>query len=298
MPYAIVDGEKIIADVIMDPSSVVSRLNIGRLYEHYFNAISRKTQREIRKMIGNKSVDKLDNNTLLQTYNFLLGLLEIIGTEQFDTYSKIKDIETIRMIVKECVEEEVYILYRVSSPKRPYQIALEIKGTPYEPTMGHVMVPMETDKGIEWKPTKNNALIAPIYTILLNKTADTFLSVAGAKLNHFGVPITVNNTNKYALPWRPNPVKILSETEVRLYTAYVSRRGIAELKDRANSISTHEHIYKKILDADKPTDIDVLVDREELPYGEDSSLLLVENLFNSAGLDIDYVKDNKVIKNL
>lgn len=296
MPYTIVDGEKIIADVVMDPSSVVSRLNIGRLYEHYFNAISRKTQREMRKIIGNEPIDKVSNNKIKQAYDFLLGLLEIIGTEQYTTYSNIKDINTIKSIVKECVEEEVYILYRVSSTKRPYQIVLEIRGTPYEPPINNVMVPIETNNTIDWKVTKNKALIAPIYTILLNKTADTFLSVAGAKLNHFGVPITVNNSNKYSLPWRPNPTKILSETEGRLYTAYVSRLGIAELKDRANSIPTHEHIYRTILDAPKPTDIDVLVDRTSIPYGHDSALELVNNIFNSAGIEIDYVKDTKVIK--
>ena len=52
MPYTYVNGEKVIADVVMDPSSVVSRMNPGRIYEQKFNAISRKTQYEIRKAMN------------------------------------------------------------------------------------------------------------------------------------------------------------------------------------------------------------------------------------------------------
>ena len=138
-------------------------------------------------------------------------------------------------------------------------------------------------------------MISPQYTILLNKTAETYLSVEGASVKRFGFPISVGNTSKYRLPHRPNPVKTLSETETRLYTSYVSQRGILELKDRANSIKTHEALYKNILDAPMPTNIDSVVDRSKVPYGEDSALQLVNNIFNAAGLEMDWVPDRTII---
>ena len=128
MPYTMVNGEKVIADVVMDPSSLVSRMNVGRIYEQYFNAMSRKTQYELKKIIG-KDINKCNNQQLDQAWNLLLGLYKLIGTEQFTYYNEVKDVNVKKELLKECIEEEVYILYRISSEKRPYQIVLESKGT-------------------------------------------------------------------------------------------------------------------------------------------------------------------------
>lgn len=283
MPYTIINGEKVIADVIMDPSSLVSRMNVGRIYEQYFNAMSRKTQFEIKQAMGGvKPIDQYSNKDIDNGWNVLLGLLKLIGTEQYTDYAKITDIETKKIILKECIEEEVYILYRVSSERRPYQVVLDSKGTIYEPTITNISIP--TPEGV--KISKERIMIAPIYTILLCKTADSFLSVAGAKLNHFGFPIGVGSATRDYLPWRASPTKILSETECRLYNSYVSRKAIAELKNRANNIDVHKDIYRNILNADNPTNIDTVYDRDINGYPEDSAMELINNIFNSSGIEI------------
>lgn len=288
MPYTMINGEKVIADIIMDPTSLVSRMNVGRVYEHKFNAISRKTQWEIRKAMGGlKPILDYTNHEIEAGWNVLLGLLKIIGTEQYDVYSKLTDKAAITEILEECLYKEVYILYKVSSKKKAYQIITEIKGTIYEPEIKPIMIPTPTGD----RPTKEPVLIAPLYTILLGKTAESYLSVASAKVNHFGLPIGVGANTRNYLPYRSSPTKVLSETESRLYTSYVSRKGMVELKDRANSIPTHESLYANILRAPQPTNIDSVVDRTKVPYGNDSTLDLINNIFNSAGLDIVYDKD-------
>lgn len=290
MPYTMINGEKVVSDIVMDPSSLVSRMNIGRVYEHYFCAISRKTQYEIKKAMGGvKPIDKYTDKELQNGFNVLLGLLQIIGTEQYEGYKSIKDIKQIKEILHECIYQEVFILYKVSSKKKPYQIVKEVKGTIYEPEINKCIIP--TDNGEI--TTKEDIMIAPLYTLLLGKTAENYLSVASAKLNHFGLPIGVDSATRNYLPYRSSPTKVISETESRLYLSYVSRRGIAELKDRANSIPTHEHIYKTILEADYPTNIENVVDRTKVPFGEDSALELVNNIFNSAGISIEYNDPNK-----
>ena len=129
-------------------------------------------------------------------------------------------------------------------------------------------------------------MIAPVYTIILSKIGDNFLSVAGAKLNHFGFPIGVGSATRNYLPYRASPTKILSETESRLYLSYVSRKAIAELKSRANDIDVHESLYRNILDSEIPTNIDTVYDRKEHGYGEDSAMELINNIFNCAGIEI------------
>ena len=291
MPYTLINGERVVADVVMDPSSLVSRMNVGRIYEQYFNAMSRKTQFEIKQAMGGvKPIEQYTDKNIKDGWEVLLGLYELIGTEQYISYSQVKDIQTMREILRECIEEEVYILYRVSSPKRAYQIVLDSKGTIYEPTVTKAYIQSPDGKV---KETKSNVMIAPVYTILLNKTGDSFLSVAGAKLNHFGFPIGVGSATRNYLPWRSSPTKILSETETRLYNSYVSRKAIAELKSRANDINVHESIYKNILDSDVPTNIDTVYDRKEHGYGEDSAMELINNIFNCAGIEIVTCPTNK-----
>jgi hypothetical protein len=137
--------------------------------------------------------------------------------------------------------------------------------------------------------------IAPMYFILLAKTADNYLSTSSAKTNHYGLPIGVSNKARNLMPFRNNPVKILSETETRLYVSYASRLALIELKDRGNSIKTHRHIYHNVLTAAHPTNIERVVDRSVCPYGNDSSLEIVDNIFKASGIQIDYVHDKDKI---
>lgn len=292
MPYTIVNGEKVRADVIMDPSSLVSRMNPGRIYEIYFTAISRKTQYEIKKAMGGvKPITKYTQQEIQNGWNVLLGLLKIFDTEQYHTYKNLSNINDILEILDECINDEVFLYYKISSTKKPYEIIDEVQKTIYQPELTQCHIPH--DDGTE-RITKEPVMIAPLYTILLGKTAESYLSVSSAKVNHFGLPIGVGANTRNYLPYRSSPTKVLSETEVRLYLSYVGRLGIIELKDRANSIPTHEAIYNMILKAEHPTNIDSVVDRNVTPYGNDSTLDLISNIFNSAGLDTIYnVEDNK-----
>jgi hypothetical protein len=287
------------ADIIMDPSSIPSRMNVARLYEQYFNAMSRHTKNLVIKHLNSKSdgiAQPLKNYTdeiVFEAFDIVVGLLKILGTEQYDTYSSFqwKDIDSVRYLLQEIVDKELFIYYKISSPKKPYQVVLEAMDTMYHPEMGSVLY---MDNGAI-KVTKDAMFIAPMYFILLAKTADNFLSTASAKTNHYALPIGVGNKARNNLPWRNSPVKILSETESRLYVSYVSRLALGELKDRGNSIPTHVHIYNKILTAPNPTNIDRLVDRNVCPYGNDSALEIVNNIFNAAGIDITYEHDRSKI---
>lgn len=292
MPYTVDEfGNKTYADIVMDPASLVSRLNVGRIYEHYFNDMSRRCRTLMRNSLNNKlNVNECSDDEVNKAYDILLGLLKIIGTEQYDAYLKEKDnMKVKRDIVNECVNKEVYILYTVSSKKKAWEIVEECKKTIYHPELKTVY--MKTKDGI--KTFKNKTRIAPIYEMLLNKTADEYLAVSGAKVNHFGIPINTGSAGKDQMPWRASAVKNISETEGRMLAAYGSLELTAELKDRANSIPTHKAIYKNILDAKIPTNIEDVVDRKQHPYGDDSALILVNNIFNAAGIKIDYTTDDK-----
>ena len=290
MPYIEANGDRIYADVVMDPAAVTSRMNPGRIFEQYFNGMSRKTQYEMRKILHFKPFEQCKDKEIEEAFNILLGLLKIIGTEQYEEYRQLTDKQLIKEIVRECVEEEVYILYRVSSVKRPSEIIIESQNTIYAPTMNSVKLKID-GKEVD---TNYQTIIAPIYTIILDKTGETFLSTASSKINHFGIPVGVNASNKYSYPWRNSSTRIVSETEKRLFTAYTGTKFSAELSDRASNIETHKIIYKNILDAPIPTNIDNVIDRTKHEIGETAPMEIVYNLINSAGLDIIEVDEKKV----
>lgn len=290
-----IDGN--VSDVIMDPSSIPSRMNIGRPYEQYFNGISRKGKKIVKDLVNNRDIDTLKDEEIETIFSHILELTRIFGTEQYDFYLK-ADVGQKRMVISETVTKELYLVYKFNKwftepPREAYEIILDVQGTIYEPPLDRVSF---LDLHGKPKMSETPILIAPIYTILLGRTAENYLSTASPKVNHFGFVIGVSNNAKHNAPYRNNPVRTISETEGRLYVAYArSPIGPAELSDRAKSVPTHRHIYENILKADKPTNIHRVVDRNKIPYGEDSANVLVNNILAAAGVELEYVHDsNKV----
>lgn len=286
MPRSL-DGT-IVADIVMDPGSVVSRLNVSRVYEQYFCGASRKTQSLLRNAIGMKSIKELTMEDVNKGFEILLGFLKLIDTEQYEGYANLSDINKKKEILWECLHKEVYILYKVSSKKRAYKVVKDIMNSIYAPHIG----PVTFKSNNEMKVTKNDILIAPTYNILLNKVAGSAISTSSSKLNHYGLPVSVSNTSRHRLPYKESSLKTISETENRLFVSYAGRKAAAELKDRAVSIKTHEAIYRNILDAEYPTNIEDAVGRDRVDYNGDVAMDLINNIVNCAGITIDYV-DNK-----
>ncbi|MDE6209901.1 MAG: hypothetical protein K2M73_09555 [Lachnospiraceae bacterium] len=274
------------AEIIMDSTSIANRMCVGRLYHQDFCDASRYVKEQVTEIM-NKGGDSEANYYL--AYEKILDLLKVLGTEQFKCYQDITDINQIKEIVDETIRDELYLYYKVSSAKKPYEIALELK----EKGLNHPANPVYLYKNGDYVLTKKNVVIAPIYTIVLAKSADLWLSTPSSVTNHYGLPIGVNSSLRRHFPWRNNPVKVMSETETRLFASYTSPLALAELKDRANNINTQRHMYKKILEAPQPTNIDCIVDRDEVPYGGDVALQLLNDIINAGGIEMKYVEEKE-----
>jgi len=282
MPITMETGIR--ADIISAPDSNVGRMIPGRPYELYFNSLSRKGKQLVIDKIDelNKTLDTLTDSDVSAVWKIVTGLTAILDTEQHEYYMHLSKADK-RTILHDIVYDEFYLYYKVSSKKKPYQVVADTQSTIYAPKKEHIMFKSDGMNVI----TKEKYFISPEYTILLSKTADNFLSTASAKTNHYGAPIGVGARTRDNMPYRNSPTKILSETESRLYAAYVSKWGISELKDRATSKNTHTTIYKNILNADKPTNMDEAIDRTTHKYGG-QDLELIGNIFNASGIEIVY----------
>ena len=273
------------AEIIMDSTSVANRMCVGRLYQQDFNDASRYTKEQVTQIMNEEGDTEAK---YYRAYELILNLLKVLGTEQFKCYQDITDFNKIKEIVDEVVNDELYLYYKISSAKKPYEISLELK----EKGLNHPPSPVYIWKDGKQVLTKKDVIIAPIYTIVLAKSADLWLSTPSSVTNHYGLPIGVSNTLRRHLPWSNRPVKVLSETETRLIASYTTPLALAELKDRANNINTQRHMYEKLLTCDFPTNIDRIVDRNEVPYGGDVALQLLNDIINAGGIEIKYEEED------
>lgn len=280
MPY---DANGVRADVIMDPTSIISRSNLGRLYEIYFNSASREAKRQITEVL------KKDPNDINGAWKLVLEFLSIFDNEQYRGYKQCND-EDKRIVLDDIVNKEFFILYRLGAEKPAYEIVLELKKSRFAPLKDKIFIPGKDKVHV----TNSNISIGTLYTILLGKTAgDALSSACDSFLNHYGFPSRPSASNKYNFPWKIATIKFMSETDTRLIAACCGTYGLILLKDRANSQTTNMNIHKNILKADKPGGMKCAVNREEAPLGNDSAIILLNSILRPMGMSMRYIEDKK-----
>jgi len=294
------DGNR--ADVISDLSSTVSRINIGRLYERYFNASSRRVKKiitdEVKELykltdVTKETLPKLKDKDVKWLFDrYILTFVKLLGNIQYKIYLKAyenNDVTKMREVILETLFKEFYIYFTVENEKRAYEVILDIECTIFRPTYNRVKY---RENGVDYHP-KGNVMIAPMYMFLLNKMGDVALTTSSSKINHFGLPIGVSKSDKHRLPYKNSPLRAVGETEGRLYASYTGRKFLAELVDRGASIETHEELYDVVLNADEPCNIEVGVDRNKVPYGKHKALEIMDTLFKSSGMEIEFIEDKR-----
>lgn len=129
--------------------------------------------------------------------------------------------------------------------------------------------------------------------MLLDKIADDWSAVSISKLQHFGIISPQNKNEKFSYPYRCSPVRTQGEAENRVYVGYTDLTNTAELMDRSNNPLTMRNMVWNILHADKPTNINQLIDRTKIEYGSSKPLQIINHVFNTAGFKLSYRRNRK-----
>ena len=280
------DGNR--ADIIMDPYSRISRMNLGGLYEQYFNAASRDVVKRIHKFVGAEPVDprlyenhlqNIDQGMVNHAWEYLLGYYAIVSPRMHRWFTEGEYKNSRHSHLAEVLKRGIYLYY---PPDNEIECSEAVKLIEqfYPPTYGPVTY---TGASGRTDTTKDPVRIASMYIMLLEKIGDDWTAVSSAKTQHFGVLAQVTNTDKHSTPSRNQAIRALGESEVRIYTSYVGTKVTADIMDRSNNPITHEHILFNILDAAKPTDIPSVVDRKKIPLGGARPLKLVKHIAQCAG---------------
>ena len=137
--------------------------------------------------------------------------------------------------------------------------------------------------------TTCDVMIAQTYMVLLEKTGGDWSGVAGARHQHYGLPAKLSKPDKYSLPARANPVRIFGEAEVRLTTTATEGDVVAEMLEMSNSPAAHKNVVENILRAPQPSNIEAVLDRNQIPYGSNRSQVFVAHALQCAGIEFFYV---------
>jgi len=287
------DGNR--ADIVMDANSTISRMNIGRMYEHYINASSRDTTKRILAMVGVDQKEKHlyakvlalfqnDRNKFDQVYNYLMGYYSIVSPKMFNFYTKeINDQDKFDHLYKVC-KDGIYLFIPTDNEPETDEIVRKLEKH-YKPTLGPVSYIGNSGKRVT---TKAPVRISSLYMMLLEKIGDDWAAVSSGKLQHFGILSQLTKSDKYSQPTRNQAVRAIGETEARIFISYCGQKLAAELMDRNNNPLTHKQTVWNILDSPVPTNIDYVIDRKYIKLGGAKPIQLVSHVLMCGGIKLMY----------
>lgn len=289
------DTDGNVADIVMDPSSVVNRMNPSTYYEPYINAYSRDTSKQIREWLGFHEPHKNPLNQILQVqasnkplfdqaWKYLMRYYEIVSPKMHAIFEGGQYRKTPAEHLAEVVKDGIYI-WKPTNCQRETTDIVRMLEVEYSSCYGPVTYVGNSGRRVT---TKVPVRIGSSYMILLEKTADDWSAVSSARTQHYGVPAQVGNQDKHALPYRSQPIRAWGEAEIRISASYTGPRLTAEVLDRNNNPETHRAVVNAILESDFPTVIYNAVDRTKIPLGGARPLQHVKHILACAGVEFVY----------
>lgn len=295
-----VDAQGNRAELIMDGDSITKRMNIGCLYEHYHNAVSRDVSKKVREITGfGYSTDPktlplpsrqvVDPALLTAAWNYLAPYYATVTPEMYGLltgpkYHAKAGPDPYGQHVKQIVHDGVYLYMPPNNPIDPVETIVWLEAN-YPPFRGPVTF---FGPSGNWVTTKEDVMIAEAAILLLEKTGGDYSGVATAKLQHFGIPAKLTKLDARSSPVREQPVRVTGETEIMLINAVCGSAVVADLQDQSNNPAVHKAVVASIYNAPFPSHIAEVVDRTQFPEGNGRNLVFIRHILECSGAKFVY----------
>jgi DNA-directed RNA polymerase beta subunit len=281
------------ADIITDPTSTISRMNIGRNYEAYLGATSRDNRNYLINYLtlkhGDNYLNTIDQSDLIFFKEYIGGLYALINPDMVEFLNSLND-EELMYHFREILTDDLYLYYPVNNKINIVDVIESIEKSKYKPLNDKVTYIDDFGRSVE---TKEDIRIGKFYVMLLEKIANTYSAVSSSKVNNFGFPIKGGAIDKHKYPHSLTPTKTLSETETRIITSLSNPELISDLVDLTLNPISHKLLIKHILESEKAFDPEFNIDRTVIDYGQTKSLMMLKHIFNAYGLDYKYVSEDE-----
>jgi hypothetical protein len=287
------------ADIVMDAASTISRMNLGRLYEQHMASALRDVTQNVRMLFGferlkptsikaENLLDSFPIQKIEEAHQYVLGFYNLISEKQYNFYSKLTDPKQIAEHICDIISDHVYAYIPIDKQISSKDIVKRIENSIYKPVYGKITYRGNSGEVVL---TERNVRIAPLYMMLLEKIADDWTAVATGNLQLHGLLAQVNRREKHSRPHRNTPVRTIGETEGRLFVGYCGREAVAEMLDRSGNPLVQRHMTRNILEANRPTNINEIVDRNLVNYGNTKSVQIINHMFTCMGFKTKYVPE-------
>lgn len=290
-----INAEGVRAELIVSSNSTIARSNWARGFNPYFAGAARDLTKNLRVMLNfsevpsEEQVELLDDALFQKAYNVLLKFYAIVSPKQYYWYSqKVLDPAKRRIHLLACLQKPVRIFMPVDNAINDIDAVLHLEREfpqCYSPITYHA----ETGVTVT---TPKPVRIAPHYIMLLEKIADSGSSTSIGQLQHHGLLASQTKSEKYSLPYRPSPTRNTGEAEARLLLFYAkSPEGIADILDRSNNPETMRAIAARLLRDPTPSNIQSVIDRSVIKYGNTRPLQFFKHFMATQGMQIEYMSE-------
>lgn len=262
------------AELIMDGDSTLKRTNVGRVYEQYINAAGYATTHRLKTMIS-------QSESLDAQWDYITNYYRLVSPEMYRHVNDYIVTDHARAKHLRGIAKNGIYLHLPTDNQLSYPDVVSNLSRHYPACAGPVTYRANSGRVVT---TKSPVIIGGMYIMLLEKTGNTWGAVNSAKLQHFGIPAKLNNSDKYSAAGRHNPVRIAGESETRAIAAACGGDTAAEIIDQTNSPTVHRAITESILRSEHPTDIDAAVDRKVHPRGRGRILTLINHELECGGV--------------
>lgn len=280
------------ADVIADDTSTNSRMNPGRVYQHYMGALSRDNHHRLQSVLFGKygnitTGEQLEKVDVDSTIQYLRGLYSHINSEMVTFIDSLNEEERANHVC-DCVVNGINFYYPPDNENIFVDVISGLEQSEYKPHLGKIVYTNEAGVSVK---SRDDIRIGRTYMMVLEKIANDYSSVSSARVNSFNFPIKTSNLDKYKYPHSLTPTKTLGETEVRILESFADPVTVAELMDLSLNPISHKLLVKGIIESDKAYDPDFNIDRADLDYGQTRSLMLMKHIFNAYGFDFGFEEE-------
>jgi hypothetical protein len=278
------DQYGVVAEVLSAPVVSINRMNPPKVFEQYYNFQCMRMEERVREMIKRDSSD----DGYREAYKLLMSFYEVLSKPFYDKLIEFNgmgnDIRRVKRHVNSVVEDMMYIYL----PSHTQNIGVEGVGdiedrfpSDYGP------VTFYNEKG-DLRRTRSKIRIGANYMIVLEKTGHDWSAVDAPRRQVHGVPAKMSQKDRHALPWRYQAIRLMGEAEVRNQAGILGGEYMADQVDRPNNPKALYQIFSNIMNTDRPTDIERVVDREEIPVGNSLALSYLNNTMYCAGAQFAY----------
>lgn len=284
-----------VADVVIFGGSTMRRSNYGRIYEHGFGAAVRDLAQRIRIEAGferhgtitkaelNQNPKANDQAFIEYAFNEFQELWWIIAPTMHEI---MKGHPNRREYIHEVMEQGfAYIFTPIDDTTHLPTAMNELINGKFCPNYSKVKFEGVTGREVT---SKDKVLIGPLYMMLLEKIGDDWSSVSSVKVQQFGLPSKLNNSDRSSTPGRESAIRSFGESETRSYNCTVGPEATMELLDQTNNPLAHTSVVNAILTAGQPSNIERAVDREKIPFGNSRPVSLLGHMLQTRGIEFKY----------